>query len=929
MKKILSMMVALLSVIAIKAQGLTMIPIDTAVVYGVLPNGLTYYIRHNEYPKDRASFYIAQKVGATLEEDNQNGLAHFLEHMAFNGTKNFPKKGIIDYMELQGVKFGANINAFTSQDITVYHLSDVPTLRKAVVDSALLVLHDWSNFISLEEEEIDKERGVILEEWRTSNSASRRTYFEHLRKTMPGTRYAERDVIGDTAVINNFKYDELRAYYKKWYRPDLQGIVVVGDIDPKEIEKKIEEMWSDVSLPENPAERIYFPVADNEKPIVSVVKDEETMYTNISISFRNDPMSKEMKNSVEGYFMNVVLRVIMTAMNTRFSDLTQKPDASILAAQCAYGKLTPTKDVFQFVVVNKNGEFTNAYNLLIDEVEKLRRYGFTQGEFDRAVESVVKGFEDAYNSRAKRQTSSFCSEYYRSFVNDEPIPGIEFEYELVKMMKTRLTVEGVNKGVPMFLDKNVVIEVSARADEQMLSEEEMLAVYDASKTKELTPYEDEKYDVPLVPNVPKAGKIKKEKVLKDMYGATEWILSNGIRVLLKPTDYSDDEIIMSAVSLGGYSLCAPEDIITAVETTGIVDTYGLGDFSHTQLKKILAGKSVSLSSSLDIYSEAMNGSSTKDDFETLMQMTYLSFGRPREDADAFKVYYDLVSNVLKNRRNNPDQVYGDTIVATLRPNNAYVPRVTPDYMDKISYEKTLSIYAERFANPADFTFIFIGDFTIDSIKPHILTYIGGLKTTKEKETYIKRDLSVQKGKIDNMFSWNMKTPKLSSYTHFSGVRENTLENSMQMSLLVELLRMRYLDTIREDEGGSYGVSVSGSINRNNDYSLVISFDTDVAKYDKLYAIVLRELENIVKNGCDEEDFMKVKENKIKTHKESLKRNGYWRNVLTSKVLYNRDTEANYESRVNAVTEDDIKALVNQILTDGNIINVVMKPEDKQ
>jgi zinc protease len=310
-------------------------------------------------------------------------------------------------------------------------------------------LHDWSGFISLEEKEIDKERGVILEEWRTGNSASRRTYFKHLKNTMPGTRYAERDVIGDTAVINNFKYDELRAYYKKWYRPDLQGIVIVGDIDPRKIEQRIIEMWADIPAPVDPAERVYFPVEDNEKPIVSVVKDDETMYTNITIGLRNDPMSKEMKNSLEGYYMTVVLNLITKGMGTRISDIVEKPDASILAGQCGYGGLTPTKDVFQFVVANKIGQFSEAYSLLIDEVEKLRRYGFTHGEFERAVESMLTVYESSYNARAKRQTSSYCSEYYNSFVNDEPIPGIEFEYDFVKTMLRNLTVENLNSVLPM------------------------------------------------------------------------------------------------------------------------------------------------------------------------------------------------------------------------------------------------------------------------------------------------------------------------------------------------------------------------------------------------------------------------------------------------------------------------------------------------
>lgn len=925
MKKLIVTLSLMVSLISVSAQPEMKLPVDTAVVHGVLPNGLTYYIRHNEYPADRAGFYLAQKVGATLEEDNQNGLAHFLEHMAFNGTKNFPDKGIIDYMEKQGVKFGANINAFTSMDVTVYHLSNVPTTRDAVVDSALLVLHDWSGFITLDSEEIDKERGVILEEWRTGRTASRRTKFTHKRNTMAGTRYAERDVIGDTAVINNFKCEELRAYYQKWYRPDLQGVIVVGDIDPKAVEQKIIELWSDIPAKENAAERVYFQVPNNEKPIVSIVRDEETKYTNVSVSFRQDPMSKEMKNSVPGYIMKTMLNVLTKAVNTRLNDICRKADAPILAGAYSYGEEVATKDAFTFAVVNKNGQMAKAYELLLDEIEKLRRYGLTYGEFERAMDNLVKDYEDAYNSRAKRLSDSYCREYYSSFLNDEPIPGIEVEYEVVKMLKQRFTAESVNKAIPLFFKENIVIKISAREDEELLSEEQMLAMLDSVKSKELVKYEDERFDEPLVAELPKAATIKKKKVRDDLFGVTEWTLSNGIKVMLLPTDYTDDEIIMSAFSKGGYSLMSEDEVLNAAYTTSFVNEYGLGKYSDSQLRKMLSGKSAGVSSSLSLYSESLIGSSTKSDFETLMQLTYLSFGAPREDKEAFDVVMEMLNTTLKNRSKDPNAVYNDTITSMLREKSAYAPILSLENINELNYEKTLEIYEERFKNPGDFTFLFIGDFEIDTIKPHILTYIGGLSTTKDREEIKDRDIRIRKGKHRKEFAIDMITPKLSSFTLYSGEIEYSLANNLRFGILDELLTMRYLDTIREDEGGSYGVGVASSVSINpNQYLLQVVFDTDEEKFEKLYKIVKDEIQQIADKGCDLEDLAKIKENMIKKHAEDVKRNGHWRGVITTKMMYGFDNHTDYVKTVESVTSEEIQAIVKKMLSDGNLIEVVMR-----
>lgn len=927
-RKLSTLTVALMTLVSVNAQNLIPLPKDSAVVYGVLPNGLTYYIRHNEYPEDRACFYIAQKVGATLEEDNQNGLAHFLEHMAFNGTKNFPEKGIIDYMEKQGVGFGTNINAGTSLDYTLYFMTDVPTMREGVVDSALLVLHDWSGFISLEDKEIDKERGVILEEWRQGNRAARRVYYSHIRNTMPGTRYAKRDVIGDTAVINNFKYDELRAYYKKWYRPDLQGIIVVGDVDALEIEKKIKEMWQDVPTPVNPAERVYFTVPNNEKPIVSIVKDEELQNTEMTISFRYDPLPKEVRNSLQGYLQHIMVSIAKCAVNSRGSDICEKADAPILGGSYYFGNEVQTKGVHQFAVVCKNGKMAEAFELMLDEVEKLRRYGITASEFERAMEEVYKYIEDRYKSRAKQMSRSYGSEYSYAFIDDEPFMGIENEYELIKMLKSNLTVDLVNATIMPMYRNNVVIQVSAKADEQLLSEEQILSMLEALPNKELARYEDKRYDEPLIAQKPMAGKIEKESVKEDFYGATEWILSNGIRVLMLPTDYKDNEVRLSAVSKGGYSLVSPEDVLSAAMSSSFVNSFGLGKYSNADLRKMLAGRNAGISSSISVYGEALSGYSSSSEVETLLQLAHLSFGAPREDKEMFDVGMQSIKTSLANSGKEPLAVFNDTISLMLLNDYTYSPHLSLKNVDEINYEKILKIYSERFANPADFTFIIVGDFVIDSIKSHVLTYIGSLETTKEREDKIERDVTYKKGQHKKDLRLEMVTPKLTSFTLYSGNDKYDAKNRFVYSFVGSLLDMRYLESIREDEGGSYGVGVSSRINRlTNQYNLSIQFNTDTAKFEKLYKIVKAEIQNIADNGCKLEDLDKVKKNTIKEYEERLKTNDYWISLIEGKVVYGTDYDKNYAEMVNSVTSEDIQAVVKKILSDNNLIEAVLSPKE--
>src|ERR1035437_6013923 len=539
----------------INAQQVQPLPIDPNVRYGKLDNGLTYYIRANKEPKQRADFYIAQNVGAILENDNQNGLAHFLEHMAFNGTKNFPGKGIINYLENIGVKFGADINAHTGLDETVYNLSDVPTVRDGIVDSALLVLHDWSSFISLEDTEIDAERGVIREEWRTGAGADRRMWKESNKLQYPGWQYAKRDVIDDTAIINNFNHKAIRDFYKRWYRPDLQAILIVGDVDVDKVEAEIKTLFADIPKKDNAGERPIYPILDNKEPIISVVKDPEARMTRIELEYKHKKLPDEVKLSMNGYVISTVNSLISTMIGNRFDEITQQADAPFVAAYGYYGELVKSEDAFQLLAIPKERKELQGLDAILLEAKKIKRFGFTNSELERAKTDYLKNLEKSYNERDNQKNNALVREYVRNFLTQEPIPGIEWEYTTVKMILPQLKLEIINQVAKSYVtDSNLIVSIMAPDKEavKLPTEDQILAAIDNAKKAELKPRVEEILNKPLIDKEPKAGKITKITQNKSL-GTTEWTLSNGVKVVIKPTTFKKDEILLNAFSEGGLS----------------------------------------------------------------------------------------------------------------------------------------------------------------------------------------------------------------------------------------------------------------------------------------------------------------------------------------------------------------------------------------
>ena len=932
MKKfILSTLVLALS-LSMAAQQPQPLPIDSAVRVGKLDNGLTYYIRHNEYPKQRAEFHIAQAVGATMEEDHQNGLAHFLEHMAFNGTEHFEGKGIIEYFESIGVNFGGNINAYTSLDETVYRLSEVPTVREGIIDSALLVMHDWACGLSLLEDEIDAERGVIREEWRTGAQANRRMWKAINPLKYPGSQYAKRDVIGDTAVINNFTYDALRDYYKKWYGPDNQAIIVVGDIDVDQIEQKIKALWADVPARVNRGERPLHSVYDNAEPIVAIVRDREAQYTRIEMEFKKDQLPKPLRGTNVSYLQNLALELVCDMFNNRLSELSMKPEATFVGAGSYHGELVKEKDAFVAVYLAKQGQEVAAYKDLLTQLEKMRRYGFTHAELDRVKKEMLAAYEKSYNERNTVRNIMYAQQYIRHYLSDKPIPGIAWEYETVQQILPMLSVDMLNQMAQQLVtDENLIISFQAPEDKSVVlpTEAEAVEMLAAVKNEEIEAPVEEAIRENLVETAPKAGKIKKTNYIESL-GATEWTLSNGVRVVVKPTTFKQDEILFYAFSQGGYSLVATADLPSAALATDVVELGGLADMSATDLQKALTGKRVSVSPSISAYNESVSGSSTIKDLETMLQLNYLYFTAPRRDEESYQTLISILNSQLANRDKNPKVAFSDSVQMMQTDHSDRTIIFNKAMLDKASLDKALEVYMARFANPADFTFFFVGnvDPNDEAFQTQVRTWLGGLKTNKKLEKAADDKVRVAMGIQKNYFTRQMETKTASNRIQYTSYdMPYTLANDLNMEMIGRILSTRYLESIREREGGSYGVGCAAWMNRHPvPYAqLIMQFDTDPEKQEKLMNIIHEEVMTIVENGPLAKDLNKEKESMLKDFQEDLEKNSYWKSVLSIYYKNGINYITDYKAAVENITAESVQATLKKLVEAGNMFEVVMLP----
>lgn len=946
MKRFLKIMFGAIALIILSGQWLTVnaqemqlppIPVDPAVRIGHLDNGLTYYIRHNEKPENRVEFYIAQKVGSIQEEPRQRGLAHFLEHMAFNGTKNFPGnekgKGIVDWCESHAIKFGTNLNAYTSVDETVYNISNVPTDNTAVLDSCLLILHDWSNYVLLEDEEIDKERGVIREEWRSRNSGLLRVYTDAQETMYPGSKYADCMPIGNIDVVNNFPYQDLRDYYNLWYHPDLQGIIIVGDINVDEMEGKVKALFSEIPKATGKPERIYYPVSDNDAPIIYIGNDKEVSTPNVQIFFKHDATTNEEKESMAYLLQTYMLSMTSSMLDERFEEMTQQANPPFNGAGSDYGDyfLSKTKEAFNVTVITKADGIETGLQAALTEIERMKRFGFTASEYERARANYLQRLESAYKERNNTQNANFVNEYVQHFLNNEPIPGIEQEYSIMQQIAPNIPVEAINALVQQQLipDNNrvVFIAVPESAVDKCPTKEQVLNMLNGMSQLQVEAYVDNVSDEPLVSDIPATGKIVKEET--GMYGSTKLTLNNGVQVYIKKTDFKEDEIRMRAVSPGGTTQFDDKDKLEMEVLDDLGSIGGLGNFSQTELTKQLAGKKVTLSASVTSQRETLGGNSSPKDFETMLQLVYLRFQQPRMDADAFESYKTRMKAQLENAKANPLSTINDTISIAMFGHHPRIVMMQPEMVDQINYQRGLDMFADRFADASDFTFFFVGNIDVDAMKPLIAQYLGALPDKQRKEAAIDRKLDILPGTRVKEYAKEMQTPMATTIMVYSGKESYNLRNNVLMDFLTQALDMVFTDEVREKEGGTYGVNSYGSLNKypHEEAMMQIVYQTDPTKKEKLNTLIDELVKKMAAEGPTAEQMQKVRDYMVKQYNDNQKENSYWISSLDEYYYTGIDFNADYLNIVNSVTAADVKAFATDLIQQGNKVTVVLTTID--
>ena len=936
MKRLLLSALAAFAVCSVSAQMNQPIPADPELRTGKLENGMTYYVRHNEKPKGQADFYIIHNVGAIQEDDSQQGLAHFLEHMAFNGTKNLPGKQMIEYLETIGVKFGANLNAGTSWDQTVYNISDVPTSREGIIDSALLILHDWSHFITLAPEEIDSERGVIMEELRTRDGASWRSTMKLIQALGKGTKYEHRNLIGYLDGLKSFEHQALADFYHKWYRPDYQAVIVVGDIDAEAVEAKIKKLMSDIPAPAaDAAQKEEIIVPDNEEPIVSIYTDPEMQGTKVQLFIKRPAFPQALANTVSWEAANVIESYITVMENARLQEIAMQPDAPFLGAGMGSGDvigIIPTLNATVFVAMTQEGKLNRGFETLYTEMERLRRYGFTQGEFERAQENLMRQIERTYANRNDRQNGTFVQNYLNNFQKNTPIPDAETEWKLDSMLVKMINVETVNAFAQQTITPNKqVIIVTAPEKEGLAAPtaEELLAIRGQVAAADVKPYEDNVVKEPLIPEGTQLKGSPVKKTVEDpRLGTTEWTLANGVKVVVKKTDFKADEVLMSAVAKGGLSQLSDEEFYMGEMMPAINSMSGVGKFSATELKKQLSGKAAGVQSAVGNYSSTMSGSASPKDVETMLQLLYLHFTQPRFDRNDYENLLTMLRSQLANAQASPDFRMQEKTMETIYGNNPRRRMVSNEILDAFDFEKLPAIYAKLYPGANSFVFTFVGNIEPEVLKPLVEKYIGSLPTTKKAMTWQDDKAEPVKGSITEDFRVAMQQPKVSVCYYFSGEMPYTFRDKLALTFLTQALNSRYLESIREEKGGTYGVQVGGSTDYipKESYDMTISFDTNEQMADELCEIILQEIRQIAENGPKSEDIEKTREFMLKSWQNSLQQNSGWLGYIQAKYGSGLDYVGEYEQSLRALTNDDVQKMAQKALADGNLVKVIMRPE---
>ncbi len=937
MKRLRLLSILLLSVLAFTGayaqiqNSTSPIPPDPNIKIGKLDNGITYYIKYNKKPEQRIELRLAVNAGSICETNGQQGLAHFVEHMCLNGTKNFPSNKLIDMLEEMGVKLGAELNAYTSFDQTIYMLK-VPTDKIEWINRGFQVLEDWAHQVSLEDIEIDKERGVIVEEWRLGLGAEDRMMQKYLPVLLKGSRYAERLPIGKIEVIKSFPNDTLRTFYNSWYRPDLMAVVVVGDIDLKLAEEKVKEYFGRIPKAVNPRERIEFTVPGNSEPLISVVTDKEASGFDATVFFKH-PVSQ---NITFGDYRNQLMKTIYTNMlNDRLQEITQKPESPFLYAGASYGTfISRSIDVYSLSVAAKENQIEKSLEVVLTENEKVRQFGFTATELEREKKNILTMYEKMAKESDKTESRSYADEFIRNYMTRECIPGIQKEFEITKEYLPGITLEEINNmGKTWTTNENMAALITAQEKEgvKVPTEQQVTEIIKSVRSKKVEAYVDKVTDAPLLSAQPSPSAVIKRTENSD-FGFTELLFGNGVQMILKPTDFKNDEILMTAYSPGGLSLYPDQDIMSAMLAATIIIQSGLGDYDYTGLQKKLSGNTAKLSPYINELREGVSGNCSPKDLETMLQLNYLYFTKIRRDEDAFNAYLSRMKNMIKPMRAVPQVIFSDTLSKIVSMNSPRVIAVpTDEQFNQVNLDRIQFIFKDRFADASDFTYFMVGNFKTDEVIPMLEKYIGGLPSIKRKEIW--RDLTpgFPAGKTVVDVPKNSE-PQSQVAMVWKGNFKWKPEERQGFTMLMSILNIKCRESMREDQGGVYGVSISGSASKQPKpkYTITSQWGCNPENIEKLSNTLLDEMNKIKKEGPTEIDLNKVKETMIRERETQVKENNFWLSYLQNHYLYgNRLLSLDeYKSFVNSFTVKKIQAVANKYLNTDSYVEVYLTPKEK-
>lgn len=905
------------------------LPLDPKVRTGVLPNGMKYYIKHNAKPEKRAELRLAVNAGSTMENDDQQGLAHFVEHMAFNGSKNFKKNDLVNYLEGIGTKFGPDLNAYTSFDETVYMLQ-IPTDNEEIYKKGFLILEDWAHNLSFDSLEVEKERGVVMEEWRLGQGAFERMSRKYWPVMFKDSRYAERFPIGKPEILKNCKQSLLRDFYKEWYRPDLQAIIVVGDIDLDATEKLVKEQFSKIPTVKNPKPIQSWQVPDQKDLRVSVVSDKESPYNVLQIMYFDQAQKIHNYNDYREHIKRELFNGMISA---RLNELTKKPGATILYAGAGYYGSVRNKDAYTSFALFPNGKAAECIMTVTLENERVKRYGFTSTEFERRKKQMLTEFEQNYNERDKTESKEIVSEFVQLFLETEAAPGIENEYHYVKTLLPTITLEEVNLQAQQWIrpagaNAMLVMMMTENEKNPIISDASAKTAFlQAEKQDAVQKYEDKVITTPFITSSPSPQKVT--KTTDKGYGVTEWTLGNGARILLKPTDFKADEVLFSAHSWGGTNLYSDKDYRSADASNAVQEQMGYGQFDATALEKYLQDKTTSVYTGVGSFNEVLNGRSSKKDIGTLLQLVYANFTMARKDSSAFVAWIQQQKGFIQNASADPGKIFSDSVSYIM---SGYHPRAKPESeltVDEVKLARSFQIFKERFLDPGDFVFTIVGNFSPDSLKPLVEKYIGGISAPIKHET--RKDLQVKspKGNLTKTF-YKGHEPRSSVRLMWNGETPYTRKNRFEARALTNLLNITLRENLREDKGGVYGVGIYAQLEDfpKGTYKITCQFSCAPDNTEKLISAAKEEVENAKKNGCNEIKLGKIKETLIKEREVQLKDNNFWLSFISNADIYNEQLSDidQYSAWVNALKSEDFKRLANLYFTQGSFKRFVLNPE---